>query len=982
MSKSRNNITVQACAFVDWHEYTFVKTLGNKTQAHHVDITEKNRKADKDYTGKTKSRDYFAKEEKEADKRFRSLITHSEIASLENMRVYHPANPKIRHGLVTDDKGQVTKSVVLSRGIEQFRTLSQAIEDEGGIAKTLAKINKNEIFKNLGVTMALSIFHKDTDPHMRNVGEDGNHVAVRIDGDWCNARLRLKTGNYNRADTYNFNITPQLIESLPTLTNYHPYNWFDQVRGSEHNKSYPFIQGLDQANLRRDIFKTFLGLLITPNEITNKINGHQCYIKEDADSLNLEHMTSKLELLTAALQSPSFIHYLQSKEADEDYKKMVEQLENHRLALNYTLTNDPARMREELELRLQKLRELSLVDTSTKEWQKKLVDTAEVDVNLKNVFGETALMIAVQDGNKTAFDVLVAKGADVLVKNDDGESGLVYAARYNQTELFNIFLKRIDQYPNKQEQLNKALLGAAANNNTYIVQALLDNGAALSTKASNSRTPLHIAAAKGHVANMQLLLANGAILDEATAKHETPLMLAALHGHANVVKFIIETGLVTQYDLNNAFLWAASADSAKCIELLIKAGAQINVKDGDGKSALFIAAEGNKLAAMKELLKHKVDVSALNNYGYNPLTIAARTNQKEAVDLILKNTDPTTQAVLANQPNYEGDNALAKAIKLNHVDMVEKLFTINGINIDAKNKSGKSALNLALSSTNFEILQKFVKAGLSINMVIDAKSGDTLLHRYTKTDNDKGVDFCLLNKANVNAVNADEKTPLMIATMNANTVIMSNLLQVVGIDTEAKDKNGNTALILAVMNNDHHAVDALLDGGASTAAENNTDRTALLIALEQGHHKCTVELLEAGAELEDIEDIDEYKFDSFIQYALSEQKYGALFQLLNSCNQLDRHLISDMTLMRIAHLAGDKEMVEKIKQNSQPGKEFSSSASQIYAKLDTKPSMQPEPATEVKKPVTENDSQSLVMSPRTNQLSDMDSPKKTSPKKH
>lgn len=987
MSKSRSNITFQPFDYVDWHEHTFVKSLGNQDQVHHVDIVEKNRKADKDYSTKNKSRDYFAKEENEADPRYSSLITHSEIASLEGMRVFHPANPKIRHGIVTDDEGKVIKSVVLSRGVEKFRTLAQAVEEEGGIAKTVARINKNQIFKDLGVTMALSIIHKDTDLHMRNIGEDRNHVAVRIDGDWCNARLRLRTANYSQASNNTFNITPQLIESLPALSNYQPYNWFDQVKGSENSTSYPFIQGLNQEKLRRDIFKTFLAALITPNEYINKVNSHQCYVKEDADSINLEHMTNKLELLTATLQSPAFIKYLQSPEADQDCRNLINQLESHRLALKHDLVDNPLRMHDELELRLQELREISHVQSHTKEWKTKLIDAVEIDVNLRNLFDETALMIVAQDGNHIAFDALVAKGADILAKNDDNESALVYAAKYNKHVIFTKLMEKIDQFPDKQQQLDKALLAAAANDNTYIVQTLLESGANFKARLPNtSQSPLHIAASHGNKANMKLLLAAGAKLSETTAYDETPLILAAHNAQADTVQFILSTGEATKKDIAVALLYAAHSDSGKCIEHLVKAGADLRTKEVNGKTALFIAAEANNKNALNELLKYKkVDISALNADKYNAFTIATRHNNKEAVDLLLKYSDPAAHAVLANQPNYQGDNALAKAIKLEHVDMVKKLLTIPGIDVYAKNKDGESAFDLALNSSNLNILQKFIDAGLDINDTFDNESKDTLLHSYAKANNSDGVDFCLMNKADINAVNADEKTALMIATTNSNTHIMSHLLQVMGIDTEIKDKDGNTALMLAVLNNDHYAVDTLLDGGASTSPENNKDQTALLMALDLQHHECTVELLEAGAELEDIDDVDEDKLDTFIQYALLYEKYDAMFQLLNSCGQLDKDLINGtgMTLMDIASLGDHDRLVEKIKKSTSSTKEYGSSASQIFDQLGAKPSKQPQAPAEIKKPATENQDQaSLVMSPRANQPSDMDSPKNIGPKKH
>ncbi len=63
-----------------------------------------------------------------------------------------------------------------------------------------------------------------------------------------------------------------------------------------------------------------------------------------------------------------------------------------------------------------------------------------------------------------------------------------------------------------------------------------------------------------------------------------------------------------------------------------------------------------------------------------------------------------------------------------------------------------------------------------------------------------------------------------------------------GADTNAKDKNGGTALIFASGNGHIEIVQALLDKGADVNAKTNQGLTALRLASQEGH-KEVVQLL-------------------------------------------------------------------------------------------------------------------------------------------
>ena len=67
------------------------------------------------------------------------------------------------------------------------------------------------------------------------------------------------------------------------------------------------------------------------------------------------------------------------------------------------------------------------------------------------------------------------------------------------------------------------------------------------------------------------------------------------------------------------------------------------------------------------------------------------------------------------------------------------------------------------------------------------------------------------------------------------TVAVAQLLLENGADTEARDKDMKTALMLAVEYGDEGMVRLLLEKGADIEAKNNFGNTALQIAVGSGH---------------------------------------------------------------------------------------------------------------------------------------------------
>jgi ankyrin repeat protein len=144
-----------------------------------------------------------------------------------------------------------------------------------------------------------------------------------------------------------------------------------------------------------------------------------------------------------------------------------------------------------------------------------------------------------------------------------------------------------------------------------------------------------------------------------------------------------------------------------------------------------------------------------------------------------------------------------------------KLFTVSkGADVNAKNKDGLSALDMAVNNGHQQIVQalqaKMTQAGPKGGGGPAGGSGldDALVEAATKGDL-AAVQALLAKGANVNARDNHGKTPLMVAAFQGHVSVVKSLLAK-GADINAKDSlDGSTALSWAECNHDAKALEVI-----------------------------------------------------------------------------------------------------------------------------------------------------------------------------
>lgn len=230
---------------------------------------------------------------------------------------------------------------------------------------------------------------------------------------------------------------------------------------------------------------------------------------------------------------------------------------------------------------------------------------AGADINMASPEGVTPLLMATQN---LAFDTaafLLSKGADPDRWDSTGRVPL-YAAVDVNTLPSGGRADRPSVDAVSAIELIERLLKAGANPNIQLklmppFRSLRDDRGA-DNLLTTGTTPLLRAAKAGDVAAVKVLLAHGAKTDIANVTGITPLMAAA--GNAS-----------SKIDTRGRYKTPAQAIDT--IELLVKAGADVNQRDAGGQTALFGAAMWGWNDVIHRLLAHGATVDAKDARGRN-----------------------------------------------------------------------------------------------------------------------------------------------------------------------------------------------------------------------------------------------------------------------------------------------------------------------------------------------------------------------------
>uniref|UniRef100_A0A8C6L0W9 E3 ubiquitin-protein ligase MIB2 n=1 Tax=Nothobranchius furzeri TaxID=105023 RepID=A0A8C6L0W9_NOTFU len=316
---------------------------------------------------------------------------------------------------------------------------------------------------------------------------------------------------------------------------------------------------------------------------------------------------------------------------------------------------------------------------------RELVQKHPDKVDIKNQ-GKTALQVAAHQGHMEVVKALLQANSSVEVKDEDGDTALHYTAFGNQAEIARLLLSKGANINLLNNSMCTALQIAVNKGFTDVVRVLTDHSADVNLQDSYGDTPLHDAIAKDfrniieilvavpnidftqqnhrgfnllhHAALKGNKLATEKILARARqlvdVKKEdgfSALHLASLNNHRDVAEVLVKEGRCDINICNNRnqtpLQLAVTQGHTDLVQLLVDEGADVNMEDEDGDTAMHVALLRPQLANVQTqkdlnssgllgntelnigtaiacfLAQEGADISYANHKGKSPLDLVA-----------------------------------------------------------------------------------------------------------------------------------------------------------------------------------------------------------------------------------------------------------------------------------------------------------------------------------------------------------------------
>jgi len=468
---------------------------------------------------------------------------------------------------------------------------------------------------------------------------------------------------------------------------------------------------------------------------------------------------------------------------------------------------------------------------------------------------DSGLADAAERRDVGAVQALVAAQADPDAPQADGATALAWAAHWDHLDIADLLLDA-GADPDAANDLGVTpLMLASANGSAAMVERLLGAGADPDTARPAGETALMMAARAGAAAVVRLLIAAGADVDRSTRGGHTALMWAAAERHPRVVTLLAEVGadvrartrirtrqgrpivreaiVLSPFEAVNPaglprdgdrdpprpeggftpLLHAVLAGDPEVVGVLLAAGADVDDAGPDGVTALMLALTKRRTAVAHLLLERGADPDPAEA-GYTALHLAAATGQPAIAEALLaRDADPDAR--------LERPQRLTNAFEIG-------VFTSPGSG--RLTQIGSTPFLVAAKSADARMMRILAEAGADPRRTTD--DGTTALMLAAGLGKRAATDITYYDWTEEKAVDA------LAAGLE------------LGLDVNAANAHGETALHAAAYHNANRVIRFLVDRGADLDAQNAARQTPLRIA--EGHLICCTTFVrhaEAGAEL-------------------------------------------------------------------------------------------------------------------------------------
>ncbi|XP_046557360.1 ankyrin repeat domain-containing protein 50-like [Haliotis rubra] len=364
---------------------------------------------------------------------------------------------------------------------------------------------------------------------------------------------------------------------------------------------------------------------------------------------------------------------------------------------------------------------------------------------------------------------------DINSRTHKGATPLMKAAYKGHKDVFEYLVNKRANVSHVDDNGDNILHYASILGHAEIVQYILSQDLVdINSRGKYERTPLMRAAYYGHRKVFDLLVSEGGLTHLVDYKGNNILHLAAFDGQVEMAKYILSQNIV---DINSRtrkgatpLMKAAYIGHKDVFEFLVNKRANVSHVDDNGDNILHYASIWGNAEIVQYILSHDlVNINSRGRYGATPLMKAAHKGHIDIFEYLV-NTKANVSLF-----DFERDNILHYASIGGHRHICQYILSLDLVNINSRGKYGRTALMWAAFYGQRKVLDLLVSKG-GLTDLVDAE-GQSILHVASSGGRVEMVKYILSqNLVDINARDKEGDTAAMIAIRNGKLSVYNLLV--------------------------------------------------------------------------------------------------------------------------------------------------------------------------------------------------------------